>query len=93
MRAQNPSYPNFLDTKNPVFSELTTVLDNLFKTLRSSGVGVKAKHTEGITSDEEDKLWETNVLNIDTPLGLLRCKLLLIRRLAIGVMFSFLTYT
>ena len=73
MRAQNPSYPNFLDRKNPAFSELTTVLDNLFKTLRCSGVGAKATHTEGITSDEEDKLWETNVLNIDTPLGLLWC--------------------
>ena len=73
MRAQNPSYPNFLDRRNPAFSALTTVLDNLFKTLHCSGVGAKATHTEGITSDEEDKLWETNVLNIDTPLGLLWC--------------------
>ena len=28
MRAQNPSYPNFLDTKNPVFSELRWVVRN-----------------------------------------------------------------
>ena len=53
--------------------ELATVLDNIFKTLCCLEVGVEAKHTEGITSDEEDKLWETNVLNVDTSLGLLQC--------------------
>ena len=72
MRGQNPSYPNFLARKDPMFSEFTALLDNLFKSLRASGVGANSKHTEPITTSDEDLLWETETLNIDTPLGLLR---------------------
>ena len=36
MRGQNPSYPNFMARKDPMFSELTALLDNLFKSLRAS---------------------------------------------------------
>ena len=43
------------------------------KSLWSSGVGVKSKYAEVITSDKEDQLWERNFLNVDTPLGLLQC--------------------
>lgn len=46
MRSENPSYPNFLAKKSPEFSTFTTTLDNLFKGLRSAGVGATSKHTE-----------------------------------------------
>ena len=72
MRSENPSYPNFLDKKDPKFAKFTTTLDNLFKDLRASGVGADSKHTEGISMDEEDLLWKSEVLNVGTPLGLLR---------------------
>ena len=50
MRTENPSYPNFLDKENPVFSTFGITVDNLFKVLRSSGVGATSSHTEGISN-------------------------------------------
>ncbi len=41
-----------------------------FKSLRSDGVGSEEKRTEGITSEEEDKLWNSGVLNDSTADGL-----------------------
>ena len=63
MRAVNPNYPNFWEKKDARFNKFMTVLDNLFKSLQSDGVGSEEKHTEGITSEEEDKLWNSGVLN------------------------------
>ena len=71
MKAQNPMYPNFMDKNNGSFNVFNTTLDNLYKKLRSEGVGAASKHTEGI-SKEEDQLWSSGVLNTTTPLGLLR---------------------
>ena len=72
MRAENVNYPNFLDKNNPAFSSFQTSLNNLFKQLRSSGVGAESVQTEGISHEEENRLWESGVLNTDTPKGLLR---------------------
>ena len=72
MRSNNPSYPNFLDKKALEFAKFTTTLDNLFKDLRAFGVWAESKHTEGISINEEDSLWKSEVLNVSTPLGLLR---------------------
>ena len=54
------------------FSTFQTTLDNVFKVLRSSGVGLESKHTEGISAEEEDMLWSSGVLNDTSPYGLLR---------------------
>ena len=40
--------------------------------LHSSGIGNSSKYTEGISLVDENTLWETGVLNIDTPKGLFR---------------------
>ena len=72
LRTENPSYPNFLDKENPVFSTFRITVDNLFKVLRSSGVGATSSHTEGISNEEEETLWNSGVFNTNTPLGLLR---------------------
>ncbi len=72
MRTQNASYPNFLDKKDPAFSTFRTGLDNLFKQLKSNGVGSDSQHTENISSEEENQLWMSGTLNVTTPKGLLR---------------------
>ena len=46
-------------------------MDNLFKQLRKDGIGAEVSTTEGITSEEENQLWESGVLNVETPAGLL----------------------
>ena len=72
MVAENPQYPNFLCKSDPAFKTFHTAMDNLFKKLKSDGVGADAKHTEAISAEEEKQLWESGVLNVSTPTGLLR---------------------
>ena len=69
----NPHTPNFLDKNNRAFRKLHNVIDNHFKALRKEGVGNDSKHTEIITKEEENKLWESGVLGLATsPKALLR---------------------
>ena len=72
MRAENPRYPNFLEKNSLDFSDFARTLDNIFKQLRRSGVGVESRHTELISSEEEDALWASGVLNVNSGQGLLR---------------------
>ena len=44
----------------------------MFKQLRSKGIGTEAKVTSALSQSEEDKLWETGMINLDSPTGLLR---------------------
>ena len=44
----------------------------IFKKLHSKGIGALLKTTAVFSSDDEKKLWDTNVLNLETPIGLLR---------------------
>ena len=71
MRLENSDYPNFFDKSDAAFSVFRTCLDNVFKGLRSDGVGAQSSHTEGISMEEENKLWDTGVMNSSTPSGLL----------------------
>lgn len=73
MRLSNPNYPNLMSKENASFASFHVTLDNLFKKLRSDGVGAESQQTEGISREEEDKLWTSGVLNIVSPKGLLRC--------------------
>ena len=72
MRLENSDYPNFLDKDDPAFSTFLITLDNLFKALRADGIGTNSLHTEGISNEEENRLWTSCVMNTNTPKGLLR---------------------
>ena len=63
-REKNFSCPNFLDTKDPNFKQLHNTIDNIFKELRRQGIGSE----EGITKEDEDRLWTSNVID---PISLL----------------------
>ena len=71
VRGTNPNAPNFLDKTNPSFRKLHNVIDNRFKELTKEGVGCDSKHTEIVTKDEENILWASGVLGLDTPRSLL----------------------
>lgn len=62
-----------MNREDPCFSSFNVTLDDLFKKLRNEGVGAESRHTEPISTTEEDQLWDSGVLNVTTPLGLLRC--------------------
>ena len=54
------------------FKLLKNLCDSVFKKLHSKGIGASLKTTAVLSSDDEKKLWDTNVLNLETPIGLLR---------------------
>ena len=58
--------------KDPEFTPLKNVCNSLFKRLHNSGVGVDIKSTPVVSPDDEIKLWETGVLSMENPTGLLR---------------------
>ncbi len=72
MTAQNPRYPNYLESKSVDFVDFHRCLDNLFRKLRESGVGAASRHAPTISVEEENSLWVNGVLNTNTPRGLLR---------------------
>jgi len=72
MRLANPAIPDFLDKKDSRFRGLQTVFDNTFKKLCAEGVGCNSKHTETLSKEEENKLWDSGVLGTSTPQALLR---------------------
>ena len=53
------------------FKPLKNCCDSLFE-LHAKGIGADRKEMPALSSDEEDKLWETGVIGIDNPLALLR---------------------
>lgn len=71
MRSANSESPNFLDKKDPRFKLLHNTLDTLFHNLHSEGIGRQTKHAEVISLEEEEKLWKSQVMNLERPRGLL----------------------
>ena len=72
MLENNPQAPRFMDKNNTIYRDLHRVRDSIYKQLHSAGVGVVVKHASIITPEEEDKLWDSGVLNAIEPLGLQR---------------------
>ena len=71
MRSRNVICPNFLDTTDHRFAAFHNALGNVFRELRTEGVGAESKQTEAFSKEEESALWECGVLNTNDPKGLL----------------------
>ena len=71
MTIQNPNYPNFLQKNSVPFVDFHRCLDNFFCKLREDGIGAESKHTPSISTEEENSLWDKQILNTCTPRGLL----------------------
>ena len=61
-----------LFSEDPAFKPLRNTCDSIFKRLHSKGIGAETKAVPAFTAENEAKLWETEVLSMDTPKGLLR---------------------
>ena len=55
------------------FLPLRNLLDALNCRLHAEGIGCSGKKTVALTDTDEEKLWESAVLNSETPQGLLNC--------------------
>jgi len=64
IQAIDAECPNFLDSKDPRFRCMHSVINRYFRELREVGVGAKVKRAEVIRKDEELALWEKeDILN------------------------------
>ena len=70
-REKNPEVPNFLDKQDRRFSALHKLMDSVFRNLRTANIGTNVKHAEPFSNEEEDQLWSTGVLGMDSPKALL----------------------
>ena len=59
--------------KDGDFLPLEKLLDVLYRKLHSQGIGCSSKQTKVMMNEDEEKLWNTGVLNPGTPQGLLNC--------------------
>ena len=64
--------PNIFDKSNPVFKELHSTMDSVYRKLRSNGVGAEKQSAEPFTKEEENKLWEQGIMGNGSPEALLR---------------------
>ena len=64
--------PNIMDKDNLRFCVLRSTVDNVFRQLRSQGIGTEVRHALIITANEEEQLWLLSVLTTTTPKGLQR---------------------
>ena len=58
---------------DPRLEAFHNVCDHEIRRLNQKGIGAEAKHIEAISKDDEAILWDSNVLDITTPAGLLNC--------------------
>ena len=66
VRSLHPGKPvNFFS--DPAFHRLQKVCDTYYRRLHTMGIGADLKTTEVLTRDEEETLWKTGVLNMETP--------------------------
>ena len=72
MREINIDTPNFIDKGDRRFRELHGVVESVLCDLRRNGIGAEVKHAPVISPEEEEQLWASGTLGIDTPSKLQR---------------------
>ena len=75
MKEEKVCAMNIFDRNNTDFKRLYYTCDNYFWELRADGVGSQSRPTEVLTPADEEKLWQTGVLSVETPKGLLNAVL------------------
>ena len=65
MLLQNPDAPKIIDRKDPRFIDVHRACDNVYRSLRQKGIGTDVKHASIITNEEEEKLWNAEVMGVD----------------------------
>ena len=71
IRSQKKNAVNFMVDSE--FFPLRNLLDALYCRLHPEGIGCSEKKTVALTNADEEKLWQSAVLNPETPQGLLNC--------------------
>ena len=70
---------NFLDSSNTVFHHFQSVLDGQIKRLTAEGYDRLPNQARGLTLDDEDKIWQMNIVGKSSASGFQTNHLLLHR--------------
>ena len=62
---------NIFNKDDQKFFKFYEALDSKMRELTHEGLGIKVKHADFILPEEEEKLWESKVINLETAQGLL----------------------
>ena len=62
--------PNVLNKNDTRFKNIQRSCEAVFRSLRKEGIGAQVKHAPTISTEEEKRLWDTKVLDVNTPKGL-----------------------
>ena len=65
------------------FAPLRKTLDSVSVSLRKAGIGMKCKHADVLSLEEEQVIWDSGFINTDSPWNLTRAVLL-----TVGLHFS-----
>ena len=80
MKELNPEAVDILSKKDPRFAGLCGMRDTHSRELREAGVGTTVKHTSVFSAAQEEKLWSTSVLGVDSPRPLLNAVVFVVAR-------------
>lgn len=64
---------NFLKKDDPTFDLFRKSLDSRMKELTNMGIGTKINRADPVLIQDEEQLWKSEVLNMDTAQGLSNC--------------------
>lgn len=64
---------NFLKKDDPTFDLFRKSLDSRMKELTNMGIGTKVNRADPVLIQDEEQLWKSEVLNMDTAQGLSNC--------------------
>ena len=70
MRSLSDNSPNTLDENDTRFKNIQRSCEAVFRSLHKEGIGAQVKHAPTISTEEEKRLWDTKVLDVNTPKGL-----------------------
>ena len=68
LRKKEPS--KIVDGRSPIFKDLHAILDRRYRELHAQGVGTTKRQSEILSRSEEEQLWDTETLGVDSPLAL-----------------------
>lgn len=66
-REQDSQALHFMNQQDEHFTRLHIVLDNLSRQLHKEGIGASKAQARVVTSAEEEKLWDSNVIGVSSP--------------------------
>ena len=70
MKEVNPTAPNFFNEQDGRFAGLRGTRDKIAHQLREEGIGAAVKHTEVLSYEEEELLWDRGLLGVASPRSL-----------------------